>query len=159
MNIQANGIEKDWDEKEISEAVASKFDQRDENAVEGPARLGSFRAWRVWTFGNGKYHAHYALAKDDEPLLIFRNFQPFADWLRVAFDDEKRVRELALTDERRRAWARLAVAAIIVLVMLGLVVFMVVGRNDSNFSVTYVVTALLGGGVAYLLGDWVRKRP
>jgi hypothetical protein len=172
-----------WDPEEVGEIIAEKFRQ-EYHETEGPARIGPWRIWRCWTHDGKYYHAHYGVAPSDGRLLFFRDFQPFADWLKDAHAgevDEARARGLADADAaaaraaadrraeenakaelhaRRMEWVRVAVAAAIVLVLLALVFLQVGVRDREGFNVSHVISLLAGAGVAYLLGSWVRrKRP
>jgi len=146
-----------WDEKEVERATCDHFGEKAAGAVEGPVRLGECRVWLVWTNDGKEFHAHYTVAHKNEPLKFHRNFGPFADWLHDAFTEAGRMPIEAAKHARRLEIVRVVVASIIVLALLGLVVFQVGVRNADGLNVSHVISVLLGGGVAYLLGEWVRK--
>jgi len=174
-----------WDPEDVGEIIAAKFKQ-EYHETEGPARIGPWRIWRCWTHDGRYFHAHYGVAPPDGRLLFFRDFLPFADWFRGAYDGEveaARAQGLADADavaaraatalaaersaaeqsgaeqhERRMEWVRVAIAALIVLVLLALVFLQVGVRDREGFNVSHVISLLAGAGVAYLLGGWVRKR-
>ena len=140
-----------WDGKEVERAVCSHFKEKAAGEVEGPARLGKDRAWRVWTYAEGEYHAHYAVARGRGPLTFYRDFQPFGDWLHDAFT-------AAAEHGRRMEVVRVAVASIIILTMLGLAVWQVKESGGNGFNLSHVISVLLGAGVAYLLGYRVQEK-
>lgn len=90
-------------------------------------------------------------------MSFFRDFAAFADWLHDAFN---RQADMALQDashRRKLEFIRVAVASTVILALLGLVVLQVGVRNHDGLNVSHVVSVLLGAGVAYLLGAWVRR--
>ena len=151
-----DGNYRHWDPNEVLRRTAKHYRERAED-VEGPARLGECRVWRVWTFGDGAYQAHYAVAHRDEDLKYLRNFADFANWLHDAFTRRDEIVYEEARHRRRLELIRIAIASIVILALLALVVLQVGVRNAEGLNVSHIVSVLLGGGVAYLLGPWVMK--
>ena len=141
----------DWDEADIIAFTGEKSGEQSERAIEGPALLGQFTVWRSWTFDGNEYHAHYIIAEEGSDELLFkRDFQPFANWLTRAFNAKD-------MHGRRLDWFRSAVAAVIILAMLGLVLWAVTTRQATGIDYRWLVGALAATSIAYLLGNWTRK--
>ncbi len=136
--------------EEIEAFVRDRTGERTERAVEGPAVLGQYVVWRVWTNDGREYHAHYVVAEEGvTALLLFQDFQPFANWLMRAFN-------VSDAHGRRLDWLRAGVAATIMLVLLALVVWAVLTRQAANLDFKWLAAALATTSLGYLLGGWVR---
>lgn len=133
----------------IGKAVLDKFggelDDSESTPVSGPFKVGSFYIWQIWTMKDDYFHTRHAVSDQNQIIDIYPDFHGFANWL-----SERQ-------NEFRLIVVRIYVAVAIVAVALGLLVFLVVQKNDA-VDAAYLMTALVGGAVAYLLGDWVRKK-
>lgn len=136
---------------DLKTLVARKFGEQAEGTAEGPHRAGPYRITRVWTQdASGEYHAHYVV-EEGKKLEIYQNFSPFAAWLTDAFDLDK-------SAARETNQIKVGMAALVVMVSLGLFGYLVVtGREDS--VVVYLMTAIVGGGSGFLFGNWSRGGP
>ena len=142
-----------WSYQQIEEFVAQQSGEKTEREVEGPAILGTHQVWRVWTFANNEYNAHYVLGNEFmNELTLFENFQPFANWLMKAFNAAER-------HNRGLDWLRSTVASVITLTLLALVVWAVLSGKASSLDFKWLVGALATTALGYLLGGWVRKSP
>lgn len=142
-----------WTYKEIDAFVGDQTGDATEREVEGPAVLGPYAVWRVWTFDGQEYHAHYVVGDELlKKLTLFENFQPFANWLMKAFN----ARDI---HSRRLDWLRSIVASIITLTLLALVVWAVLNREAAGVDFKWLVGALATTALGYLLGGWGRKTP
>lgn len=147
----------EYDEPDILKFVRERTSHEGETYVEGPVYLGQYRTWRVWTYGGGEYHAHYVIQNGDKPGLSFkRDYQAFAHWLTHAFDVSK-------IHTRRLEWFRNIIAASIVFSLLGITIWAIVaeriGTGPQDINYRWLVGALAASSIAYLMGDWVRRRP
>ncbi len=141
-----------WNYAEIDSFVTTQTGEKTEREVEGPAILGPYSVWRVWTFNGEEYNAHYVVGKESsKELTIFENFQPFANWLMIAFNVKD-------SHARHLDWLRSIVASIITLTLLGLVVWAVL-NHKTGVDFKWLVGALATTALGYLLGGWVRRTP
>lgn len=142
--------ERQWARDELIRFVEQSSGESFAREIEGPALLGLFTVWRIWTEDDEEYHAHYVIAEAGRDTLEFRqDFQPFANWLTRAFNAKN-------AHERRLDWYRSVIAGVITISLLGLVLW---AATSGRASVDYrwLVGALAGTSIAYLMGDWVRK--
>jgi hypothetical protein len=140
-----------WTYEQIEKYVAEQTGEKTERSVEGPAVLGPYTVWRVWTFDGDEYNAHYVVGEELlKELTLFQNFQPFANWLMKAFNARD-------SHSRRLDWLRSLIAATITLTLLVLVVWAVVQGKAGDVDFKWLVGALATTSLGYLLGDWVRK--
>ena len=144
---------REWSDKEIRAFVVNTTGEIDEDYVEGPAVLGKSVVWRCWTQDSEKWwHAHYVIATEGtDKLQLKQDFQRFAVWLTGAFD----IKDL---HERRLDWVRSSVAAIIVLTLLALCVWAFLHGEAKDIDFKWLVVGLTTSAVAYLLGNWTRRR-
>jgi len=144
---------RDWRDDEIRTFVVNTTHEEDQNYVEGPAVLGKNVVWRCWTRdADGEYHAHYVIAgPTSEDLQLLEDFQRFAVWLAIAFNIED-------AHERWLDWVRSVVAATIILTLLGLCVWAFTHGQAKDIDFMWLVAGLTASSVAYLLGDWTRRR-
>lgn len=141
-----------WNYAEIDNFVTTQTGEKTEREVEGPAILGPYSVWRVWTFNGEEYNAYYVVGKESsKELTIFENFQPFANWLMIAFNVKD-------SHARHLDWLRSIVASIITLTLLGLVVWAVL-NHKTGVDFKWLVGALATTALGYLLGGWVRRTP
>jgi hypothetical protein len=140
-----------WKNREIEEFVAQQTGERTEREVEGPAVLGPYTVWRVWTYDGKEYNAHYVVGDElMKELTLFENFPPFAIWLMKAFNATD-------SHSRRLDWLRSFVASIITLTLLALVVWAVLKGQAAGVDFKWLVGALATTALGYLLGGWVRR--
>ena len=131
---------------DIAKLVGDYFNQKPQpEYTEGPVNLGGNTIWRVWTYDGNEHHAHYVRFSDEEGLVFYENFSPFAQWINPHFDLEK-------TTKIKQSWAPVFIASLIVIVLLSLVVYQVASAGQSGFDIYYVVSALIGGAVTFLFG-------
>ena len=142
-----------WTNKQIEKFVCDNSGEKTERSVEGPALLGSYAVWRVWTFDGSEYHAHYVVGEELlDRLTLFEDFQPFANWLTRAFNAKD-------SHNRRLEWLRSTIASIITLTLLALVVWAVPKGQAAGVDFKWLVGALATTALGYLLGGWVRRSP
>lgn len=140
-----------WTYQQIEDFVIANTKEKATREVEGPAELGPFTVWRVWTYDGKEYNAHYVVGEELlNKLTIFQNFQPFANWLMRAFNAKD-------SHSRRLDWLRSIVATIITLSLLSLVVWAVVMGKAAGVDFRWLVGALATTALGYLLGGWVRR--
>ena len=141
-----------WTYKEVETFVTEQTGEDAQRAeVEGPALLGPYTVWRVWTYDGKEYNAHYVVGEElIKELTLFHNFQPFANWLMKAFNATD-------SHSRRLDWLRSIVASIITLTLLGLVVWAVLKGQAAGVDFKWLVGALAATALGYLLGGWTRK--
>ncbi|MDR6849379.1 hypothetical protein J2X47_001652 [Sphingomonas sp. BE270] len=145
-------VKMSWTFKQIEEFVASQTGEEPQRAeVEGPAVLGPYTVWRVWTYDGSVYNAHYVVGHELlKELQLFQNFQPFANWLMKAFNATE-------IHTRGLDWLRSIVASTITLTLLILVVWAVIHDKASGVDFRWLVGALAVTALGYLLGGWTRK--
>ena len=140
-----------WTYKEIQAFTVEQTGEEFAREVEGPAQLGPYTVWRVWTNDGNAYNAHYVVGEELlKELALYHNFQPFANWLSVAFNAKD-------SHSRRLDWLRSLVATIITLTLLALVVWAVLQGKASGVDFRWLVGALATTALGYLLGGWVRR--
>lgn len=141
-----------WTYKQIEAFVAEQTGEDAQKAeAEGPAVLGPYTVWRVWTYDGKEYNAHYVVGDELlNELDLFQNFQPFANWLMKAFNATD-------SHSRRLDWLRSIVASMITLTLLALVVWAVLKGQASGVDFKWLVGALAVTALGYLLGGWTRK--
>ena len=137
---------------EIEKFICETYEQSPANCIEGPARVGPYLITRVWTEDrHGEYHAHYAVECGDE-ITPYDNFSPFAAWLAEELDLD------AYTGRTERR-VRLFVAAAVVLVGLGLLVFLIGWRPQQSSEIKYLLSAIVGAGASYVFLTKLPKKP
>jgi hypothetical protein len=141
-----------WTYKEIESFAAEQTGEDAQKAeAEGPAVLGPYTVWRVWTYDGKEYNAHYVVGDELlKELKLFQNFQPFANWLMKAFNATD-------SHSRRLDWLRSIVASVITLTLLVLVVWAVLKGQAAGVDFKWLVGALAATALGYLLGGWTRK--
>jgi hypothetical protein len=142
-----------WTYSEVEQFVVEQTGEKTAREVEGPAVLGPYTVWRVWTNDGQAYNAHYVVGEELlKELSLFQNFQPFANWLMRAFNAKD-------SHSRQLDWLRSIVATIITITLLVLVVWAVLNGQAKGVDFQWLVGALAATALGYLLGGWVRRSP
>jgi hypothetical protein len=140
-----------WNFKQVETFVVGETGEVVQRSVEGPAMLGSYTVWRVWTYDGNEFNAHYVVGDELlDTLTLFYNFQPFANWLMQAFNATER-------HTRSLEWLRSIVATTITLTLLALVVWAVLKGQATGVDFKWLVGALAATSLGYLLGGWTRN--
>jgi hypothetical protein len=136
--------------KEIEGLVCKHYGETAADCVEGRYKLGGYDAWRVWTQGGGQgFEAHYVFAKGAR-VEHLSDFGALVNWLPLHVKLGRSVDDELKKDKQDLESVPLVVAAFVVLIAMGLLVYVVWADPKHTLPVGWLLTTVVGAAAGFL---------